>query len=427
MPDDKTIQESLSPTPVAGEYDVVVCGGGPAGCAAALAAAEGGAKTLLLETHGCLGGVWTAGNLAWIIDGDKPGIMKQIKSRLDQVDARRPRDPAVAEKRFAYNPELMKLILEEMMDTAGVDIQLHSRVVAAVLDGNRQLQVVVTESKSGRQAWRGKVFIDATGDGDAAALAGCEYAMGNPENGQVQPMTMTALVTGIHFHEVEPFVGGGRKEPKEKLAAELRRAGVTPSYALPVLFCIDEDFFALAADHQYGIYCNDAAAVTRATIRGRSECHQVIEGLRSLGGIWRSLKLVATPAQIGVREGRRIRGIYEITVDDLLAGARHEDAVCRVDFGIDVHSTTHRQGEAFDSKNKLRTQPYDIPYRALVARDVKGLLMAGRCVSGDFLAHSSYRVTGNAVAMGEAAGKGAAACVDKGIRPDEYKFSGGGY
>lgn len=419
----ETIRETLPPTPVTGDYDVVVCGAGPAGIAAALAAAAGGADTLLLEANGCLGGVWTAGNLAWMIDADKPGIMQRIKNRLDLANARRPRVPEAGETRFAYDPEKMKLILEEMSSAAGVDIQMHSRIVAVVKGEKQQLQAVITESKSGRQAWRGRVFVDATGDGDVGALADCEYSMGNPENGQVQPMTMTALVTGICYQEIEDFVGGGKQEPKKKLAAELARAGVTPSYALPVLFCIEEDFFALAADHQYGINCDDAAAISRATMQARRECHTVINGLRSLGGVWSTLRLVATPAQIGVREGRRLRGLYEITVDDLLSGTRHTDAVCRVNFGVDVHSTEHREGKAFDRENKLRTQPYDIPYRALVARDVRGLLMAGRCISGDFLAHSSYRVTGNAVAMGEAAGKAAAVCVGKNISPENFKYT----
>jgi len=119
------------------------------------------------------------------------------------------------------------------------------------------------------------------------------------------------------------------------------------------------------------------------------------------------VKIVATSSHIGVREGRRIHGLYTVTAEDLRTGARHEDAVCRVTFCVDIHSTRREHGGACGSAG-IRVKPYDVPLRALIARDVRGLMLAGRCISGDFFAHASYRVTGNAVAMGEAAGKVAA-------------------
>ncbi len=137
-----------------------------------------------------------------------------------------------------------------------------------------------------------------------------------------------------------------------------------------------------------------------------------MNGLRGLGGIWSHLHLVATAGKIGVRESRRVHGCYTVTAQDLAVGARHPDAVCRVTFGVDVHSTDQKDGTAIEAQ-VFQTQPYDIPLRALVARDVDGLMLAGRCISGDFLAHASYRVTGNAVPMGEAAGAGGAGCADE--------------
>jgi hypothetical protein len=117
---------------------------------------------------------------------------------------------------------------------------------------------------------------------------------------------------------------------------------------------------------------------------------------------------VASCEQIGVREGRRIHGHYTVTDSDLIMGVRHKDAICRVTFGIDIHAATAQKNKeaALSNTNDagLRAKPYDIPIRALIAKDVDGLLMAGRCISGDFIAHASYRVTGNAVAMGQAAG-----------------------
>ena len=208
--------------------------------------------------------------------------------------------------------------------------------------------------------------------------------------------------------EIAEFIGGGDREAKERLNAEMDRAGVPPSYTRPVLLRVRDDLFALLANHEYGVSATDADELTAATLRARAEVHQIINGLRSLGGPWRNLHLVATGSQIGVREGRRIHGRYLVSKEDLINGARHEDAVCRVTFGIDVHSTDPEQNKHYSPENRTRTQPYDIPLRALIAKDIDGLLLAGRCISGDFWAHSSYRVTGNAVAMGQAAGVTAA-------------------
>jgi FAD dependent oxidoreductase len=144
-----------------------------------------------------------------------------------------------------------------------------------------------------------------------------------------------------------------------------------------------------------------------AVLHTRADIHQAVVALRSLGGPWQALRLFATNEQIGIREGRRIHGRYTVSADDLARGARHDDSICRVHFGVDVHSPKKEEGTAI-SRSKVRARPYDIPLRALIARDVDGFLMAGRCISGDFIAHSSYRVTGCAVATGQAAGVAAA-------------------
>jgi len=214
-------------------------------------------------------------------------------------------------------------------------------------------------------------------------------------------------VTGLSFETVEPFVGGGLYEPKKRLAQAIRDAGIEPSYCLPVLFHIYDDLYALIPNHQYGVPCDDAAALTHATIEARRECHAVVSALRKQGGCWANLRIVATTEHLGMREGRRIHGLYTVSKEDMLQGVFHEDAACRVTFGFDVHNT-QRNEYGHSQQNKVRSKPYDIPLRSLIARDVSNLMMAGRCVSGDFFAHSSYRVTGNAAAMGEAAGTVAA-------------------
>lgn len=145
------------------------------------------------------------------------------------------------------------------------------------------------------------------------------------------------------------------------------------------------------------------------TLRARGEIHQIVRGLHKLGGYWDGLQVAATPEQIGIRDGRRIRGRYIMTSEDLINGATQNDAVVSATFSVDIHPLTADDNKKAAYHNAgVKTKPYDIPLRALIARDVDGLMMAGRCISGDFIAHASYRVTGNAVAMGEAAGATAA-------------------
>ena len=413
-------REVARDVPIVEETDVVICGAGPAGIAAAIASARAGARTRLIELHGSLGGVWTTGALSWIIDSaNKPGLMAELTSRLDERGARRTRVEGGAN--YAYDVEAMKLLLEEMCGEAGVDVRLHTRVVAAARDSRNRLAVVVTESKSGREAWAADVFVDTTGDGDLGFVAGCGVEMGNPETGAVQPMSLMAIVTGLRFEEIETYVGGSLGDPKKRLGALMTEIGVPPSYGNPTLFRIRDDLFAMMANHQYDTKCDDAAGLTAATLRGRKEIHAQVDALRGLGGVWSEMRVVSTGAQIGVREGRRIHGRYEVTAADLLEGARFDDAVCRVTMGIDVHSTNPAKTKIVEEKPH-KSRPYDVPLRALIAQDVDGLMMAGRCISGDFIAHSSYRVTGNAVAMGEAAGTTAALASGSGRLPHEVEW-----
>ena len=410
--------------PLHDDADVIVCGGGPAGVAAAIAAARAGARTRLFEVHGCLGGVWTAGLLTYIFDFDKPGLTRELTQQLDQRDARRHRNPS----RFVYEPETMKLLLEELCDAAGVKTQLHTRVAAAHCEGNR-LTTIVTESKSGREAWRARVFIDATGDGDLGAQAGCEWEIGQGQDGPCQPMTLNALAVvrdDAALGEYISFYQDDRRHlpAVEAFQREIARAGREASYGHPTLFHIRDNLVLVMINHEYGVKPFDAAQVTAATMRARAEVHRIVQALAELGGPWAGMQVVASAEQIGVRDGRRIRGRYTVTRDDLVNGARHPDAVARVTFNVDIHAATRDENRKETiSHGNFKMKPYDIPLRALIAKDVDGLMMAGRCISGDFLAHASYRVTGNAVAMGEAAGKVAALAAKTNRLPHEVQWS----
>jgi len=418
-----TLREAARDISVIGEYDVIVAGAGPAGVSAAIEAGRTGAKTLLIETHGCLGGVWTAGYLTWILDNkNKPGLMQEIMQKLQA----KPTAASIPSgSTFAFDPEDMKLLLEELCAEAKVDILFFTRVVSANQEKGR-LTHVVTESKSGREAWKGNIFIDCTGDGDLAARAGCEFDYGDSSY-QGQPMSLLCLVSGINYSEIKEFVrdetdSKAGSPSKKRLEDAIIRGGVKPSYTRPGLYPIRDDLFMMMTHHAYGYKSTDARQLTEATLNGRVELHKIINALRSLGGAWKHIKIVATAAQIGTREGRRIHGLYTVSMADLQKGIRHEDAVCRVTFGVDVHSVKKDDEKKTSYNRGIRMQPYDIPIRALIAKDIDGLMMAGRCISGDFIAHSSYRVTGNAVAMGQAAGRVAALSAKNNVLPQDLPW-----
>ena len=420
---DGVFQEPARKLPLQDGADVIVCGAGPAGVTAAITAARAGAKVRLFETHGALGGVWTSSLLGYLLDFDKPGFNQELIRRLRERDAIN----GEGMNGLSYHPEEMKVLLEELCSLAGVKVQLHTRVTAAHREG-RQLSTIVTESKSGRQAWRAPVFIDATGDGDLGAQAGCEFEIGRENACPCQPMTMYALLVVKDSSAIADCIhltgNDGRHVGPKAFQDTLKRAGVVPSYGKACLFPIHGNLVLLMANHEYGINATDAAQVTEATIRARAELHSIVRGLRKLGGPWSDVQIAATPEQIGIRDGRRIKGRYFMSKDDLIRGARQDDAVVRATFPVDIHAATADENKKSAYHNGgVKSQPYDIPLRALIAKDVEGLLMAGRCISGDFIAHASYRVTGNAVAMGEAAGATAAIASTKTIAPHEVPWN----
>ena len=402
-------------TQVAGHYDVIVAGAGPAGVPAAIAAARNGAKVLIIECHGCLGGVWTAGQLTWVFDIQRTAIGEEIIQRLHQHDAC-VLAPGEDMENFTYDVETMKFILEQMCLEAGVDVLLHTRVAAAHLE-ERRMQAILTESKSGRQAWVARQFIDCTGDGDLGALAGNAFDMGSEENGAMQPMTHMAMIAVNDIEKVKGHVsfydGNYNHAPSQRaFQAILQSLGIDTSYGHPTLFQVKDNLLALMINHQYGVNSCDSAQVTKATIAARAEIFAVVKALSESDGPFRGVQLVSTAEYIGVREGRRLSGHYKVCIEDLMSGRRHDDAVARVRFNVDIHSTDPEKDKGLQT---VKVIPYDIPLRALVAKDIDGLLMAGRCISGDWKSFASYRVTGDAVSMGEAAGAVAALAAQRDV------------
>ena len=388
---------------------MVVCGGGPAGVSAAVAAARNGAKTCLVEAGGCLGGSWTSSLVSSLFDYEnKGGILAEIIGALKQRNA--------FTDRSRFHSEEMKIVLEKMCLHENVTILLNTRVMdAKVMDG--RLSMVVVTSAEGLQAIPATMFIDATGDGDVGALAGCGFDIGD-DNGRTQPLSLIALLTGIDAEKASEFISGGEggTQRKQNLFNLLNSLGITPSYQMPTLMHIRNDLYALMANHQYNVPIDNQILMSEAIMQARREIYEIVSRLKQSGGIWQNIELVTTGNDIGVREGRRIHGLYKVNVDDLIHGNRHNNPACTVTFDVDVHSVDPKASKGYDNQG-VHVKPYDIPMEALIARDVEGLLLAGRCISGDFVAHASYRISGCCSAMGEAAGKYAAKMIkERGIK-----------
>jgi hypothetical protein len=287
-------------------------------------------------------------------------------------------------------------------------------------------------AKSGREAWKAPVFIDATGDGDLAAQAGCSFDYGRPEDGHGQPLTMNALAVVRDVEKLKDYIsfydteqGWKTHVPATVLnLAAMKQAGVEPSYGMPTIFHVHENLVLLMFNHEYKVRPDDAEAMTQATLQSRREVHNIVQALNKLGGPWEGMRVAATAEQLGVRDGRRIRGRDTVLTADVAEGKRRPDSVAFVQFGVDIHALDRDSNRKLTiERGGIRSKPYDIPYAALLPKDVDGLLTAGRCISGDFVAHASYRVTGDAVSMGEAAGIAAAEAVKTGKLPHEIQWT----
>ena len=423
LPGNGVFAEPQRNLPLAEDCDVIVAGGGPAGIAAAVSAARAGAKVRLFEMHGSLGGIWTSGLLGCLIDFDKSATDREIMKRLEARGVllmRNPRRKDIKVANYTYDPESMKVVCEDMCTEAGVDFRLHTAVVAAYRDASgRNIETIVSESKDGRRAWRAKVFIDCTGDGDLAAQAGCGYDFGGLYGGNDQPASLCAIVASPHPDRIAPYVVNhpsnlveyGKGTAKKRLRAEMVRAGLVLSYSMPTIFLVRDGVYVWMMNHVYGLGIDDAAGLTRETVRARRETLEAARALARLGGAWEGFCVVATAEQLGHRAARRVHGRYTLTADDVRTGATFPDAVTTSNFCVDIHATTAANNKnAAYSTQGVKAKPFQIPLRACMAKDVDNLYLAGRCISGDFIPMASYRVTGSAVAMGEAVGRVAASC-----------------
>ncbi len=293
-----------------------------------------------------------------------------------------------------------------------MEILYHSIVTACETEG-RQITSVLIATEAGAFRAEAHTYIDASGNGQLAAMASCGYECGHPTTGEPQPTGGGLYVTGVPEDIMKTDTGA----QKEAFQAELRELGVeTSGDGAGMVQTAVDGIFGFSFNSQFRVMPESPFDLSRATNEAKIECFEVLEKLRAHPR-YRNLTAVATSSHLGVREGRRIFGRYRLTFDDIVVGARFDDAVCLVRFGIDVHRISpddrrnHSGGE--------RVKPYNIPFRALIPLDCDNLLLAGRCISGDFYAHASYRVAGDVIPTGEAAGYASILTLRAGCLPCE--------
>ncbi len=387
---------------------VVVAGAGPSGIAAALAAARQGARTLLVERFGRIGGA---------------GVTSNVNPLMGSVDSPLVREIVEAFEAAGENWEMLDLVYYDLLEKAGVELLLHSAVAGPILEGDvvRGIRILC---KEGMLDLRAAVTVDATADGDVAFGAGVPFEKGRARDGLLQPMTIMFRVDGV---DKARGLLCNSEEQSEKVGvpggawAEVCRRGAESGELAPNVTVIrlyesrragERIVNATQVNYVDG---TKVADLTRAEIEGRRQALKVRDFLRRHAPGYEACEISHMPAAIGVRETRRFLGERYLTLDDLMAGRKWPDAVVRgAFFPIDIHNP---DGGGQAEKHAAMPKGYDIPYGCLVPRNVDGLLLAGRCISGSHEAHASYRVQRIVMAIGAAAGAAAALCARNGVPP----------
>ena len=410
-------------------WDVIVCGGGTAGAAAAISAARQGAKTLVVEQFGSLGGTQTN---AWVTPM-MPNYIDEFKlSRginLEVTKAQTTLQPAGDFQHGDdwYDPTALGYILDNLAAEAGVTCLFNATIIGAEKDG-RRLKNIEVATRAGHMKLTAKTFIDSTGDAELSFYAGAELMSGN-EDGVHQPMTLRFTMGGIDVERaresLKPFLRVNTKDYLEMGYGEAKdspmRELVCQAIAKGILEDDDVGYFQLfSVNGRYGEFAFntprlagldplDPFEISRAYQIGRAKIYRIAKFMQAtFAGFEKSYVSVIAPL-MGIRESRRVVGEYILTEDDHLNCRKFEDAIAHNRYPIDVHLKV-----GIDYRKFPPGEWHDVPYRSLVVKGFDNLWVAGRCLSATFVAQSAVRIQSVCRAMGEAAGIAAALCAKSG-------------
>lgn len=406
--------------PLNNSWDVIVVGGGPAGCTAAVAAAREGAATLLIEATGSLGGMGTVGLVpAWCPFSDKEVViyrglgMKVFETLKEQM-------PHVSKEAMDWvpiEPEKLKRVYDELVLEAGVKVLFQTLLGSVETDDEGNIIALITASKSGLQALQAKVYIDCTGDADVAAWAGAEYLKGDTQTGALMPATHCFSLGNVDEYAYlnGPYLHNNNKSSP---IFDILKSGKYPlipdSHICNNL--IAPRTVGFNAGHLWDVDNTDAFSISEALMQGRKLAAIYRDALADfLPASFGNSYVANTGALMGVRETRRIIGDYVLTVDDYVNRRSFEDEICRNSYFIDIHGTEEEEKRSGGKPEVIKRygpgESHGIPYRCLTPRLLKNVLVAGRSISCEREVQGSVRVMPVCLAMGEAAGIAAAMAV----------------
>lgn len=425
-------------------YDVAVIGGGPAGAIAAIASARCGAKTILVEQNGFLGGTLTmagTGPMMTFHAGEKQvvfGIPEELVQRLkEQGFSNGHMKDAVGYcgSTTAFDPEGLKLTLEDLALEAGVTLLYHTVFLDCSTE-NGSIQSARLFSKGNFFELEAKIFVDASADADLATSAGVPSVYGRENDHLAQPMTMNCRVYGVNRDELAEFVTAHPDDVYEFTPKDLKeypRYGISGAYSLIRKgkengdFNVDRDMVLCFETNNPGEYIVNMTRVTRhsavdpfdlteAEIQGRKQVHETVRFLKKYIPGFENCVLMTTGPHIGIRESRKIDGVYKLTGDDLINNVMFEDAVAMGGYPIDIHSP---DGESMCHKFLKKNSWYSIPYRSLITKQIDNLIVTGRCLSATHEACAAVRVTPILMAISQGAGTAAAQAAADGVAANQ--------
>jgi hypothetical protein len=433
--------------------DVIIVGGGTSGVIAAIAAARNGCSPLLVERYGFLGGAATYGSCIhgfFSCDGKKVvnGIPDELIKNLETMggspghltggDWGPLAPPGLFYSETPYDIEIYKYVAQKMIVEAGGEILFHTAFAGAIME-NGIIKGVKLLTKGGMIELLADVVVDATGDGDVAAAAGCPFELGD-KNGKMQNVTMLFSLGNVDFDRVFEY----SKENKrirtwgEWYTRAMTACRFDEKEKKCISFCgkviLDEDgengkqFTCAFQGYRAGelrlnitrtidIDGTDSFSLSKAEISEREQVFEVFRAFKKYIPGCENAYVLTTSVQVGIRESRRILGDYLITKEDVVEGHKFEDCIAKGGYTIDNHDFSGKNHDHAYHTFAKGGDSYDIPYRSLLPQKVEGLLVAARCISGSREAHASIRNMATVMAIGQAAGTAAALAVKNSMTP----------
>ncbi len=405
------------------EYDIAVCGGGPAGIIAAVAAARNGAKTILIERYGFLGGMATLSLVSPISVFNKKGkriiagIPLEFAEEMERLGGA---DTSFPSGNIHFDPEIYKLAAQRMVLGSGATLLLHSYITDCKREDGR-VTCITLENKSGRQTLEAGYFIDCTGDADLVKYAGFPFRIGDEERRELQPMTLWFRLGGVDTDRLENMEmrESNRRHVNMRVREKLLSLDKdVPKFGGPWMLTTFRRGEVSINMSRFAGDGTDVLSLTEAECRLREDVFRLVALLKENFEEFKNCYIIDTGTQAGIRETRRIDGLYEMTADDILSPKDFPDTIAKGGHPIDIHKPDSREQDL-----RRVDEGYNIPYRTLIPKGSENLLVAGRTISATREAIASIRVQATCMALGQAAGTAAAICAEKNLPVDKINIA----